>query len=51
MVAQFEKCVALAATHLFKIENILVKRYRLLNVVHLDGDMVTSIDLHAHISA
>src|SRR5437667_10378357 len=48
MLAQFEKSIALAAVHLFEIENILVKRHRLLDVVHLDGDMITSINLHAH---
>ena len=36
MVTQFEESVALAATHLFEIENILVKGHRLLNVIHLD---------------
>jgi hypothetical protein len=51
MLAQSEKRIALAAAHLFKIENILVKRYRLIDVVHLDGDMIASIDLHVHISA
>ena len=51
MLTQFEKCIALAAAHLFKIENVPVKRYRLLDVVHLDGDMIASTDLHAHISA
>jgi hypothetical protein len=51
MVTQFEKRVALAATHLFEIENILVKGHRLLNIIHLDGDMIASIDLHAHMSA
>src|SRR6478609_11239398 len=50
MLAQFEKRVALAASHLFEIENILVKVHRLLNVIHLDCDMITSIDLHAHTS-
>jgi hypothetical protein len=51
MVTQFEERVALAAAHLFEIENILVKGHRLLNVIHLDGDMIASIDLHAHMSA
>jgi hypothetical protein len=51
MVTQFEERIALAATHLFEIENILVKRHRLLNVIDLDGDMIASIDFHAHTSA
>jgi hypothetical protein len=51
MVTQFEERVALAAAHLFEIENILVKGHRLLNVIHLDGEMIAPIDLHAHMSA
>jgi hypothetical protein len=51
MVTQFEERVALAAVHLFEIENILVKGHRLLNVIHFDRDMIASIDLHAHMSA
>src|SRR6476620_4380656 len=50
MVTQFEERIALAAAHLFEIENILVKGHRLLNVIHLDRDMIASIDLHAHMS-
>jgi hypothetical protein len=48
MFAQFEKRVAFAPTHLFEIENVLVKRYRLFNVIDLDGHMIASINLHAH---
>ena len=51
MVTQFEERIALAATHLFEIENILVKGHRFLDVVHLNGDMITSVNLNAHISA
>ena len=51
MVTQFEERVALAAAHLFEIENVLVKGHRLVNVIHLDSDMIASIDLHAHMSA
>jgi hypothetical protein len=51
MVPQFEERVALAATHLFEIEDILVKGHRLLNVIHLDRNMIASINLHAHMSA
>jgi len=50
MVTQFEERIALSAAHLFEIENILVKGHRLLNVIHLDRDMIASIDLHAHMS-
>src|SRR5215467_5427247 len=48
MVTQFEEGVALATAHLFEIENVLVKGHRLLNVIHLDRDMIASINLHAH---
>jgi hypothetical protein len=50
MVTQFEERVALAATHLFEVENIFVEGRRLLNVIHLDRDMIASINLHAHMS-
>jgi hypothetical protein len=50
MLTQFEERVALAAAHLFEIENILVKRQRLLDIIDLDCDMIASIDLHAHMS-
>jgi hypothetical protein len=48
MVTQLEERVALAAAHLFEIENILVKGHCLLDVVHLDRDMIASVNLHAH---
>jgi hypothetical protein len=51
MVTQFEERIALSAAHLFEIENILVKDHRLLNVIHLNRDMIASVDLHAHMSA
>ena len=51
VLTQFEESVALAATHLFEIENILVKGHRLLNVVDLNGHMITTINLHTHIPA
>jgi hypothetical protein len=50
MLPQFEKGVALTAAHLLEIENVLIKCHRLLNVIHLDRDMIASIDLHAHMS-
>jgi hypothetical protein len=51
MLTQFEEGIALTAAHLFEIEYVLVKRYRFVDVVHFDCDMIASIDLHAHISA
>src|SRR5262249_20996867 len=51
MCPDFEDRVAFAATHLFEIENILVKRHRLLDVIDFDGYMIASVNLHAHISA
>jgi hypothetical protein len=51
MLAQFEERIALAATHLFEIENILVKSHRLLDIIDFDCDMIASINLHAHMSA
>jgi hypothetical protein len=50
MVTQFEERVALPSTHLFEVENVFVKGYCLLNVIHLDRDMIASINLHAHMS-
>src|SRR5439155_16482516 len=51
VLAQFEEGIALAAAHMLEIENVFVKRDRLLDVVHLDDDMITSIDLHTHVLA
>jgi hypothetical protein len=51
MVTQFEERVALAATHSFEIEHILVKRHRLFDITHFDRDMIASIDLHTHMPA
>lgn len=48
MFAQFEKRIAFAAIEFFQIENILVKFDRPVDVVHLDGNMITAINLHAH---
>jgi len=48
MVTKLKERVALAPTHLLEIENIFVKSRRLLNIIHLDRDMIASIDLHAH---
>lgn len=48
VLTQFEEGVALAAAHLFQIENILVKRHSVFDVVYFDGDMITSINLDTH---
>jgi len=50
MLAQSEKRVARAAAHLFDIENVFLKRYRLLDIAHFDGDVIASKLLHSHIS-
>ena len=46
--AEFEESVAFAAVELFQVEDILVERDRLVDVINLDRDMIASIDLHAH---
>src|SRR4029077_11431298 len=46
--AEFEEGVAFAAVELFQVEDILVERDRLVDVINLDRDMIASIDLHAH---
>ena len=48
MLAEFEKGVAFAAVEFLEIEDVLVKRDRLLDVVHLDGDVIAAVNLHAH---
>jgi len=48
MFAELEKRVAFAAVEFFQIEHIFVKRDRLLDVVHFDHDMITTVNLHAH---
>src|SRR5438045_77203 len=48
MLAEFEKCVAFALVEFFEIENILVKRDRFFDVVHLDRDVIAAVNLHAH---
>src|SRR5204862_7971993 len=50
VLTQFEKSISLTAAHLFEIENVLVKRHCLLNIIYFDRDMIASIDLHAHFS-
>jgi hypothetical protein len=51
VLAQLEKRITFAVTHLLEIENIFVKLDRLFDVVHLDGDMIASVNLHAHAPA
>ena len=48
MLAKFEESVALAFIELLEIENILIKRDRLFDVVDFNRDMITTVDLHAH---
>jgi hypothetical protein len=45
---EFEERVAFAAIQFFEIENVFVKRDRLFGIVHLDRDVIASINLHAH---
>ena len=50
MLAEFEKRIAFALVEFLQIENVPVERHRLFNVIHLDGDMIASVHLHAHTS-
>jgi hypothetical protein len=50
VLTEFKERVPLTTAHLFQIKNILVKRHRLLDVIHLNRDMIASINLHAHTS-
>jgi hypothetical protein len=45
---EFEERVAFAAVQFFEIENVFVKRDGLPDVIHLDRDMIASVNLHAH---
>src|ERR1043165_6186032 len=47
MFTELEKSVSLAAAHLLEIENILIKRHRFLDVAHLDGNMIASVNFNA----
>src|SRR6266403_4731062 len=49
MLAELEKGVAFAAVHLLEIENVLIKRDRLLDVVHFNRDVITTVNLYAHV--
>jgi len=48
VLADFEKRVTLAFVHLFELEDVLVKGDRFGHIVHLDREMINSIDSHAH---
>lgn len=48
MLAEFEERVTLAAVEFFQIEDVLVKRDRLSNVVHFDRDVIAAVNLYAH---
>src|SRR5262245_14766367 len=48
MVAKFEKGVAFTLVEFFEIKDILVKGHGLLDITHFDGDVITTIDFHAH---
>jgi len=41
--------LAFAAVEFLKIENVLIKPDRLLDVIDFDRDMIASINLHAHV--
>ena len=48
MLAQLEKRVALAAVEFFEIEHVLIEGHCLFDIIDLNGNVVTAIDLHAH---
>jgi hypothetical protein len=47
MLAKFEECDAFTLIELLKIEQVL-ECHCLFHIVHLDGDVIASIHLHAH---
>jgi len=51
VLAELEKRITFTAVEFFQIENVLVKRDRLPNVVHFDRDVITSKNLHTHVVA
>jgi hypothetical protein len=48
VLAELEEGVSLTLVELLEIEDILVERDRLVDVVDLDRDVVAAVDLHAH---
>ena len=48
MLADFEKRIAFAFIHLLELEDIFVKGDRFGHIVHLDREMINSINSHAH---
>src|SRR3979411_631337 len=49
MFAELEKGVAFAAVHLLETENVLIKRDRLLDVVHFNRDVIATVNLYTHV--
>jgi hypothetical protein len=50
MCAKLEEGVAFTLVQFLEIEDILVKRDRLPDIVHFNRDMIAAINLHAHCS-
>src|SRR4051794_1937909 len=48
MLAQLEESIPFPALELLQVEDILVKLHRRLHVIDLDGQMIASVNLHAH---
>ena len=48
MLPQLEERIAFAAVELLKIEDVFVERDSLANVVDLDGNVVTPVNVNAH---
>src|SRR5437764_14850928 len=48
VLAELKKRIAFAALQLLQVEHILVELHRRLHIIHLDGQMVTPINVHAH---
>jgi hypothetical protein len=48
VLAELEEGVSFTAVELFEIENILVERNRLFDVVHFNGDVIATVNLDAH---
>jgi hypothetical protein len=48
VLADLEKSVALAFIHFFQLENVLVKGNRFRHIVHLDREMIDSVNPNAH---
>src|ERR1700731_679674 len=44
----FEEGIPLTSVEFFKIEDVLIKRDRFLDVINLDRDVIASVNLYAH---